>query len=127
MNRRRMLISIFPLLLLSGCASASSKQWLASATPEKAGDITGRWLQPAQGTSLRQGFELLLDGRARSVNMATLRIEKWEQRGNTLVLMGKSIDNGQITPFNEAWAIETVTNRRLVLRKGDMVESYRRA
>lgn len=127
MNRRRLLISVFPLFLLSGCASANSKQWLASATPEKAGAITGRWLQPAQGTSLRQGFELLLDGRARSVNMATLRIEKWEQRGDTLILMGKSIDNGQITPFNEAWAIETVTNRRLVLRKGGMVESYRRA
>lgn len=61
-------------------------------------DAIGRWVMPdpieEDGV---MGVELLVGGKARSINMATLPYASWELQGDPgkLILRGQSIGNGQ--------------------------------
>ncbi|MDR6404051.1 MULTISPECIES: lipocalin family protein [Chryseobacterium] len=53
--------------------------------------LIGQWLQPIPGMeSEKQGFQLYEDGTAASVNMHTLKYEKWGNSGDTLFLWNHS-------------------------------------
>lgn len=44
--------------------------------------IEGKWTEPVPGMGNQmQGIELKEDGKASSINMATLQYEKWEKKG----------------------------------------------
>lgn len=78
--------------------------------------ITGSWVQPIPGMpNQKQGMMLEERGKASSVNMATLLYESWEKKGNTLVLNGKSVGNGQTIPFTEKYTIKNLDNKNLTL------------
>lgn len=80
-------------------------------------NIIGTWIEPVPGMpSMIQGFVLTENGRASSVNMATLRYEKWERKNNSLILSGKSIGNRQTIPFTKNYIIEELTADTLVLK-----------
>lgn len=101
------------LLILSACQENIS--------------LTGKWTQPIPGMpASRQGFILNENGKASSVNMATLRYETWEQKGNKLIFSGKSIGNHQIIPFADTLTIEKLTQDTLNLRKGQLLLQYTR-
>lgn len=83
----------------------------------KADMLAGRWVQPIPGMEDQiQGFMLAKDGEAESINMATLVYEKWEHKGNQLILHGKSIGNGQTIAFDEIYVIKRLTRGELVLQ-----------
>lgn len=111
--------SFLPLLtvLCAGCAAAV-----------KPAPVCGTWLEPIPGMEPRmQGFTLHEDGRAESVNMATLQVESWKREGEDLVLRGKSIGNGQTIAFERRCRIESLDEEALVCREEQLLHRYRRA
>lgn len=63
------------------------------------------------------GIELLEDGRARSINLITLHYEEWKQRGDTLVLSGRSIVNDAEQSFADTMKILILTRSKMVLQQ----------
>ena len=115
--QRRLFLASLSLPLLASCASRLSEPAL-----------TGRWLQPVPGMpGTEQGFELLQDGSARSLSMASLVYERWSSDGRTLVLAGKSIGNRQTIPFEERLLIVKLTETELRVRNGDFELAWHRA
>ena len=58
---------------------------LAITTLVACNDVTieGSWVESVPGISnLKQGFTLEANGSASSINMATLKYEKWKKEGN---------------------------------------------
>lgn len=87
--------------------------------------MEGTWTQPVPGMEdSRQGFVLKAGGEAQSVNMATLKYNAWERKGNTLVLKGQSIGNGQTSDFTDTFEIVSLTDKELVLKKGSLELKY---
>ena len=102
-----MLKNIFMCAVLAVMAVACAK------TPA----IEGTWIQPIPGFSSgeMQGITLEKGGKASSVNMATLTYETWTRNGNTLVLTGKSLGNGQTIEVNLQYNIKELTDDTLAL------------
>ena len=64
--------------------------------------IESDWIEPVPGIeNMIQGISLKTDGKASSINMATLQYEKWEQKDNLLILFGTSIGNHQTSSFTD--------------------------
>lgn len=82
--------------------------------------IEGKWTEPVPGMSDQtQGFMLENGGKASSINMATLQYNQWKREGNTLILSGESIGNGQTISFNDTLEIQELTNEKLVLKRNN--------
>lgn len=92
-----------------------------------AGSIEGEWVEPVPGMEGQvQGVTLGPDGRASSINMATLRYEAWERQGERLILSGHSIGNGQTIAFTDTLTIEKLTNDALTLKRDGLIINYRK-
>lgn len=97
---------------------------LAITTLVACNDVTieGSWVAPVPGISnLKQGFTLEANGSASSINMATLKYEKWKKEGNLLLLSGISIGNHQSISFTDTLTVEQLTQDSLILKKGELV------
>lgn len=88
--------------------------------------ILGEWVQPVPGVDAVQGFRLERDGKASSVNMATLLYEHWERNGNLLLLKGRSIGNHQTLDFVDTLQIEELTSDRMTLTLRGLRSEYRK-
>ena len=66
------------------------------------------------------------DGKAGSVNMASLVYEAWKEQDGRLILFGKSIGNHLTTSFSDTLVIERYTADSLILRKGRLKLEYAR-
>lgn len=89
--------------------------------------LTGSWVEPVPGMeNMVQGFSLEENGKASSVNMATLQYEKWQSSGKQLVLSGKSIGNHQTIDFTTTYEIKELSPQKLVLEKDNQVFTFRR-
>lgn len=87
--------------------------------------ILGTWVEPVPGMEEQmQGVRLETNGMAESVNMATLLYEHWKKDGETLLLSGKSIGNGQTLAFTDTLHIVNVTTDSLVLSQGEQIIRY---
>lgn len=75
-------------------------------------------------SNLKQGFTLEANGSASSINMATLKYEKWKKEGNLLLLSGISIGNHQSISFTDTLTVEQLTQDSLILKKGELVLRY---
>ena len=76
--------------------------------------IEGEWVEPIPGMETQmQGVNLEKGGKASSINMATLQYEKWEKKGNMLILSGKSIGNHETISFTDTLTIEELTENKL--------------
>lgn len=85
----------------------------------------GAWVQPIPGMeNQQQGILLKKGGEAESINMATLKFDKWLVRNDSLYLSGESIGNGQSFAFTEAYKIATLTADSLVLEQGSYQQIY---
>ena len=73
-----------------------------------------------------QGVNLGKGGKASSINMATLQYEKWEKKGNMLILSGKSIGNHETISFTDTLTIEELTENKLTLKKGSLTINYQK-
>ena len=58
--------------------------------------------------------------------MATLAYDTWRRDGDTIIMTGRSIGNGQTIEFTETYTIEQLTPDTLVLRNGDATFTYSR-
>ena len=87
-------------------------------------DLCGIWIQPVPGSHIVQGFELKSDGSARSVNMATLRYDRWELKSKSVILHGLSIGNGVSGEFSDTLGIVKLTPDSLILQKGGLILEY---
>ena len=68
----------------------------------------GKWTMPdAIDSTKRMGVELQIEGKAGSINMATLPIESWELQGEAdkVILKGRSIGNGQTSDYTQTATI----------------------
>lgn len=89
--------------------------------------IEGTWVQPIPGTETEvQGLRLEPEGKASSVNMATLLYESWSRDGETLVLNGKSLGNGITIEFSDTMRIDKLTADSLVLSGSGRTLRYSR-
>lgn len=111
MNHLKCTLLVFSAALLTACG--------------KNENIVGKWMQTVPGLpELKQGFVLEADGKASSVNMATLSYKAWQQEGAFLILSGKSVDNHQVLPFSDTLHIEKLTQDSLILKKGELILRY---
>ncbi len=89
--------------------------------------IEGTWIEPIPGMEhLSQGIKIESKGKATSINMATLQYETWENKGDKLILTGKSIENRQTLSFTDTLTIEKLTQDSLILNKGNYTLRYAR-
>lgn len=89
--------------------------------------IEGQWVEPIPGMENQmQGIDLKKDGKASSINMATLQYENWEKNGDMLILSGKSIGNGETISFSDTLIIEKQTKNELTLKEGNRTINYQR-
>ena len=89
--------------------------------------LEGTWVEPVPGMeNMDQGFRLDANGKASSVNMATLRYETWKQEGDRLILTGESIGNGITVPFSDTLKVEKVTEDSLIVKKKALTLRYSR-
>ena len=78
------------------------------ATDPTDAEAVGRWTMPdpinPEGV---MGIEILVEGAARSINMATLVYSSWELQGEAdkILLKGESVGNGQTIDFTETGVI----------------------
>lgn len=78
--------------------------------------VVGAWIEPVPGMEGQvQGFKMEEGGGASSINMATLTYESWKQEGEQLILIGKSIGNGQTIEFADTMVIKKLTPDSLIL------------
>ncbi len=107
----------FALCMFAGCT--------------KTDEIIGSWTEriPGQdeGQTAVQGVNIELNGKASSINMSTLVYESWSRSGESLILSGKSIGNGQTLSFSDTLKIERVSADSLILKRGAYEISYARA
>ena len=78
------------------------------ATDPTYAEAVGKWTMPdpinPEGV---MGIDILIEGQAQSINMATLRYTSWELQGEAgkILLKGQSIGNGQTIDFTETATI----------------------
>ena len=89
--------------------------------------IEGSWVEPIPGMERsKQGIMLNKGGKASSINMETLKYEKWSREGDLLILSGESIGNHQTLPFVDTLLIKELTIDRLLLERGELTIEYQR-
>ena len=78
------------------------------------------WDDPTPGEQkIAIAFKLEENGVASSINMATLVYKSWEQKGDTLLLTGESIGNGQTIQFCDTLKIDKLTADSLIVQRTD--------
>lgn len=90
-------------------------------------DFVGLWVEPIPGMAGVQGVALEENGKARSINMATLRYDGWKYEDEKLILNGTSIGNRQSINFSDTLEIVKLTPDSLLLNRGNYRIGYRRS
>jgi hypothetical protein len=101
----KFLVAISVMVLMTACNKTENKEiQKKSNEPQKKIEsnhflkeqFVGAWIQPNPINSKEvQGFSLLENGAAKSINMATLQYEKWWLDNDELFFIAKSIGNHQ--------------------------------
>lgn len=87
--------------------------------------LVGSWTQPNPINDKEvQGFELKEDGTATSINMATLKTNKWWIDGDKLFLEQESIGNGTSAVDTVSYQFEVVDGTTLNLVNGESKDSF---
>lgn len=87
-------------------------------------EMLGTWLRPSEkDPSKKEGFVLKHHGKAASVNLGTLKYEKWHVTEGTLVLNGKDSGAGFAVEVQDMFIIQSVDSMFLVLSPLDRSES----
>lgn len=89
---KRILFLIVLAALAAGCSPESK--------------YLGVWMEPVPGMEGEfQGVKLEKGGAASSVNMQTLVYQNWALHGDSVVLTGQSVGNGQTIDFAENFTL----------------------
>jgi hypothetical protein len=99
---------------------------LAACKPKTDMSLAGNWVAPISGQeAFKDGFTLNADGSAASINSATLKYTKWSTQGNSLLLQGESIGNGQTAAFTDTFDVVKSSDGKSTLKSkaGRVLES----
>jgi len=89
--------------------------------------LAGKWLEPVPGRrNAWQGFELYVDGSAKSINMETLQYLGWEADATHLTLILKSIGNHTESTGKVIYQYEQPTPDTLLLSNRNNTFTYTR-
>lgn len=78
--------------------------------------MLGKWVRPSPSNpSQMEGFVLKKHGKASSVNLGTLKYEKWRVTEGTLILNGKDSGAGFAVDVQDMYVIQSVNDLFLVL------------
>ncbi len=91
---------------------------MMSCTPS----AVGTWIQPTGGTE-EIGFTLNNDGTASSLNMGFVEFEKWEKKGDLLILKGKNIGSMK-RDFSDTMKIENISKTEMTLSQAGYSVTY---
>lgn len=129
-------IIAFSVFIITSCNNTTEEKQ-TSATQDTAvtdnnatssnADITGSWVEPNPIDSTQvQGFELLQDSTAKSINMATLVYDKWWVADNKLYLKSTSIGSHLTLIDTSAYDIISITKDSLLLKDHGVIIGYKR-
>lgn len=90
-------------------------------------DFIGLWVEPIPGMTGVQGVALEKDGKAHSINMATLCYESWKYENGKLILNGTSVGNKVNGSFTDTLDIVKLTADSLQLTRGNYCHNYIRS
>jgi hypothetical protein len=102
------------------CLSAPLSQDKALKT------LVGSWVEPVPGRPQDlQGFRLDENGQAESINMKTLRYQKWRVEGNRLIFTVKNIVNSWSSSEDESYTF-SFCEEKLCLTAGGITQAYKK-
>ena len=88
--------------------------------------IIGAWTKPISGMDGEDGFLLAADGKAASINSATLVYKTWKREGDKLIMDIESIGNGQTIASTDTMNVLKLDKDSLILDNGGMIMRYHR-
>ena len=88
--------------------------------------IIGAWTKPISGMDGEDGFLLAADGKAASINSATLVYKSWRREGDKLIMDIESIGNGQTIASTDTMNVLKLDKDSLILDNGGMIMRYHR-
>lgn len=89
--------------------------------------LMGSWVEPVpENEKEYQGFTLLSDGTANSINTGELLYKTWQIRGDELSLIVESIGEGFHSQDMETYIFEQISENTLLLKIGQSVFPYKR-
>jgi len=95
MRKTLIITATLAACIACGNSGTTSKEAAASdSTALQSPSALGEWVKPIDGMDGEEGISIMADGKAASINRATLVYEAWTQNGDTLFVSGKSIGNG---------------------------------
>lgn len=98
-----------------------------SAIQKNDEQYVGRWVIPNPINEKEvEGFELLKDGSAKSINRATLDCKKWWSKSDTLYMIETSIGNNTSFTDTVAYKVERIGKDGLSLKNGEQIIDYKR-
>lgn len=91
---------------MASCGSQSKSATEPAPEAKEESSALGDWVKPITGMDGEEGISIMPDGKAASINRATLVYESWEQSGDTLFVSGKSIGNGSTGEITDTLLIQ---------------------
>jgi len=85
--------------------------------------LLGSWVE--QGSE-QQGFTLLADGTAKSINTGELLYKTWKTYGNEIFLRVETLGEGIASEDIESYVFEQVSSNVLLLKIGQSIFKYKR-
>lgn len=102
--------------------SAQDTAQNTQTTIEDNNPLLGDWVEPNPiDIKENQGVRLYADGKAESINMATLLYKKWWQKKDSLFLVQESIGNKVSSTDTIVWQIEELKDKEIVLKNNQSI------
>jgi hypothetical protein len=130
---KKSIFSSVAIMVLFGAACQNNQKNHENTSTVKNGSaiaerIIGKWVQPIPGQETsKQGVQLNSDGSASSINMHTLIYEKWQLKGDTLLLSNHTEGVKTTGSYVDTALVKSLTDSALVLTiKGALDMKYTR-
>ena len=132
---KKILFAAFAVAMMASCGQKTCKTTTATDSIAAAdslqktfaeSDVIGQWTMPDPIDSTKEmGVEIMKEGKAKSINMATLPYSSWEiaADGSTIIIHGKSVGNGQTFDIADTAQVEKGDNDvlKMTLKGTDVV------
>lgn len=132
MTKEFFIAAVVSSMMLGSCKQStqttSESQKDSISVPEQKTDLLiGAWVEPNPiNANEMQGFELMEDSVAQSINMATLVYRKWWKEDGKLVLVAESRGNGITISDTAKYEVVKITEQELELKDADYLLKYKR-
>lgn len=132
MTKEFFIAAVVSSMMLGSCkqstqTTSESQKDSISVSEQKTDLLIGAWVEPNPiNAKEMQGFELMEDSVAQSINMATLVYRKWWKEDGKLVLVAESLGNGMTISDTAKYEVVKITEQELELKDADYLLKYKR-